>query len=283
MDHSLLLCGLLLGFGLNAYVCLGASSDGAHAWVLICDIEKVTNPYNTIIETKFSNFRFWESLTGKVYKYDDPRVNYLYRTVGCVFNDTEYYGNVQETDQVTKTNFNLNDPRHWKPMANLTQYLPDQSSKIVELNLSNSMTDEQCNIMEEMLEVKLTACLEHLRKDKQSTNIDPNFSFYLTEIITKEENRQKTQLLDETKKTVTFVSDTLKSYVPKGFTFKALPMEFRHQDAAKILDAILKFGLGKEIIELDDVKGLKYGLRCKLYSYPEGRFALWVVLACMYQ
>jgi centrosomal protein CEP76 len=94
VDHSLLLCGFLLGFGLQAYVCLGASSDGAHAWVMTCDVEKESNPYSGSVDVKFTNWKFWESLTGKVYKYDDPRVNALYRTVGCVFNDVEYYGNV---------------------------------------------------------------------------------------------------------------------------------------------------------------------------------------------
>ena len=33
-DHSVLLCNLLLGFGLDAYVCIGTNSEGSHAWVL---------------------------------------------------------------------------------------------------------------------------------------------------------------------------------------------------------------------------------------------------------
>jgi centrosomal protein CEP76 len=281
VDHSLLLCGLLRGFGLNAYVCLGASADGAHAWVLTCDISRTKNPYSSNVDLKFTNWKFWESLTAKVYKYDDPRVNSLYRTVGCVFNDTEYYGNVQESDQVTKTNFDLADPRLWKNMVELKQFLPVRTQEFTQLTLSNSMTNEQCTILEEMLEVKLIACLEHLRKSK-GCEIDENLSFYLTEIIAKEETKQTTQLLADTGRTLTFVSDTLKSYVPKGHSFKALPMEFRHQDASKILDSILKYGLGKEIIELEDKENLKYGLRCKIYSYPEGRMAVWVVLGCTY-
>ena len=31
-DHAVLLCNLLLGFGLDAYVCIGTNSEGAHAW-----------------------------------------------------------------------------------------------------------------------------------------------------------------------------------------------------------------------------------------------------------
>ena len=34
-DHSNFLCSILLGFGLEAYVCVGLSSDGGHFWVNI--------------------------------------------------------------------------------------------------------------------------------------------------------------------------------------------------------------------------------------------------------
>jgi centrosomal protein CEP76 len=33
-DHCHLLCSLLLGFGLKAYVCIGYSYKGEHSWVI---------------------------------------------------------------------------------------------------------------------------------------------------------------------------------------------------------------------------------------------------------
>ena len=53
-DHSVLLCNLLLGFGLNAFVCVGTNSEGAHTWVMTVD----QNLDSTAKVT------FWESLTG---------------------------------------------------------------------------------------------------------------------------------------------------------------------------------------------------------------------------
>ena len=51
-DHSLLLCSLLLGFGLNAFVCVGCKKGGvAHTWVM------------TVAPDGFVTF--WESLTGE--------------------------------------------------------------------------------------------------------------------------------------------------------------------------------------------------------------------------
>jgi len=51
-NHACLLCSLLLGFGLNAYVCLGTkNNNSAHAWVV------TIGPDDGVVT-------FWESLTG---------------------------------------------------------------------------------------------------------------------------------------------------------------------------------------------------------------------------
>lgn len=92
-DHAALLCSLLLGFGLDAFVCVGSCSDGAHCWVMTRSIEALPSGQ------KMSVY-FWESLTGAKYTQNDPKVNYLYRRLGSVFNDRQFYANMQETDTV---------------------------------------------------------------------------------------------------------------------------------------------------------------------------------------
>jgi len=53
-DHAVLLCSLLLGFGLNAYVCVGTKAKGAaHTWVMTISPE--------------GEVTFWESLTAHRY------------------------------------------------------------------------------------------------------------------------------------------------------------------------------------------------------------------------
>ena len=50
-DHAALLCSLLLGFGLNAYVCIGTKLKGSvHAWVMTISIDGLVT--------------FWESVNG---------------------------------------------------------------------------------------------------------------------------------------------------------------------------------------------------------------------------
>lgn len=92
-DHSSLLCSLLLGFGLDAFVCVGSCSDGAHCWVVTRTIENMASGQKMQVY-------FWESLTGAKYSQNDPKVNYLYRRVGSLFSDKQFFANLQESDTV---------------------------------------------------------------------------------------------------------------------------------------------------------------------------------------
>jgi len=109
-DHALLLCSLLLGFGLNAYVCVGCKTGGvAHTWVM------------TIAPD--GSITFWESLTAErsqsvtlflffdanlLYRFSHkpvdpdhpagvpvPQLEHPYRTIGCVFNHQSFFANCQ--------------------------------------------------------------------------------------------------------------------------------------------------------------------------------------------
>jgi centrosomal protein CEP76 len=114
-DHANFLCSLLLGFGLEAYIVVGVSSDGGHYWVMTRDAEKVGNKER-------SKVVFWESLTGQKYEQKDPRVNYMYRRVGSVYNHQRLYANLQENDQCPKTDFGFESKKLWKTMGNLEEF-----------------------------------------------------------------------------------------------------------------------------------------------------------------
>ena len=83
-DHAVLLCNLLLGFGLEAFVAVGTNSEGSHAWV-------ITRKAGAAGKQKVD---FWESLTGTKMDSEDPRVHRMYRTIGCVFNNKCFMGNI---------------------------------------------------------------------------------------------------------------------------------------------------------------------------------------------
>ena len=106
-DHAVLLCNLLLGFGLDAFVIVGVNSEGAHAWVM------TRTPSDTGSKPKIT---FWESLTGTKIDSDDPRAHRLYSKVGCVFNHQTFFANIQADDRCVNTNWNLKDEYSWKAM-----------------------------------------------------------------------------------------------------------------------------------------------------------------------
>jgi centrosomal protein CEP76 len=87
-DHAVLLCNLLLGFGLDTYVCIGTNADGAHAWVL-SRVHKGDGFGSEMCKTIF-----WESLTGQKFESSDARVHRFYRTISCVFNHKSFYANI---------------------------------------------------------------------------------------------------------------------------------------------------------------------------------------------
>jgi len=84
-DHAVLLCNLLLGFGLDAYVVVGTNSEGSHAWVM------TRQPPNAAGKQKVD---FWESLTGQKMESNDPRTHRFYRTVGSVFSNNSFFANI---------------------------------------------------------------------------------------------------------------------------------------------------------------------------------------------
>lgn len=111
-DHAVLLCNLLIGFGLDAYVVVGTNGEGSHAWVL----QRQANASPSGVKSQHKII-FWESLTGQKMEVDDPRVHRFYRNVGCVFNNKSFFANVQADDRVVNTNWDLEDEYMWKSMA----------------------------------------------------------------------------------------------------------------------------------------------------------------------
>jgi centrosomal protein CEP76 len=103
-DHSTLLCNLLLGFGLDAFVAIGISINGPHTWVITRN--KLENKQISII--------FWESLTAQRINLADPKVFRFYKKIHCVFNDKKFFGNIQVDDTVFNTIYNFEDEFLWK-------------------------------------------------------------------------------------------------------------------------------------------------------------------------
>ena len=76
--------------------------------------------------------------------------------------------------------------------------------------------------------------------------------------------------------------ECLKRSIPKGHTFKGYPVQFLHRNAAKIFSACARDPLCADILEGRGDQ-VQHSLRVKVSCYPEGRCAVWLMLAVTYR
>lgn len=169
-DHAVLLCNLLLGFGLDAYVVVGTNSEGAHAWVM------TRQPPNQAGKQKVD---FWESLTGTKMGSDDPRVHRFYRQVGCVFSNKSFFANVQADDRVVNTEWDLEDKYMWKGMSHAYINALTPNSAIGDLMASQGINvPEEEKLLESILRDKIAGVRRN--DHNMGTEYDTQLSYMLS-------------------------------------------------------------------------------------------------------
>ena len=274
-DHAVLLCSLLLGFGLDAYICVGTKSKGAaHAWVMTINTEGLIT--------------FWESLTG--HRYVHQAVNpedgfevartkpkYPYKTVGCVFNHQSFYANTQVTDVVSMCEFDLPNSAHWKAMSEdaISSLCGAHGPKLPPLCAPSLDFHLASNDLEE----ELRALIVQRRRDQGlSTHWDDHLSYLLTPALSSYETERITGLSSGNEE----FQQAVRRAVPVGHTFKGYPIQFVHRNARKAFAASLKSPVCEEIINCGG-DCVRLAVRVRVFTYPESACATWIMYACKYK
>ncbi|GFN79292.1 centrosomal protein of 76 kda [Plakobranchus ocellatus] len=277
-DHAILLCSLLLGFGLDAYVCVGTKIKGSvHVWVMTvaADGKLIT---------------FWESLNGHRYIHEaiNPnappmaklqRPKYPYKTVGCVFNHQCFYANSQASDSVDVCQFDLHNEAHWKSMSKDAIVsvcgAGASTSWPVPPPLSSSTLDPHLvsNDLEQQLKVLV---LEHRRDLGLTTSWDDQLSYILTPALAAYETERITGITAGNEE----FQDAVRLAVPDGQTFKGYPIQFTHRNARKAFTTCLRAPVCEEII---NCRGdlVRLAVRVRVFPYPESACATWIMFACL--
>nr|XP_061800611.1 centrosomal protein of 76 kDa-like isoform X1 [Nerophis lumbriciformis] len=278
-DHSTLLCSLLLGFGLDAYVCVGTKAKGTpHTWVLTQGTD--------------GSVTFWESLTARRYLHQtiDPdappmasqsKPSYPYRTAGCVFNHQSFLANCQPSDSVELCVFDLRNPSRWKAMSeealqsvcdsgatsSLPPLPPLSSSSLVSSAASNQ------------LELEMRYLISEYRKDLNLTTVwDDNLSYLLSSALSAYEMERCNGISCGNEE----FQDAVRRAVPDGHTFKGFPIHFLHRNARRVFATCLKSPFCEEIVccRGDHVR---LAVRVRVFIYPENVCAVWFMFACKYR
>ncbi|KAK6186561.1 hypothetical protein SNE40_008576 [Patella caerulea] len=275
-DHAALLCSLLLGFGLDAYVCIGTRNKGSlHAWVMTLGTDGLAT--------------FWESLNGHRYIHEplDPdgppmskqnRVKYPYKTVDCVFNHRKFYANNQSSNAVEVCRFVLNNESLWKSMSE--DAIGSVCGAMIQSSwppLSPSTLDESfsSNDLEQQLRQLVT---EH-RRDQGLTSIwEDELSYLLTPALASYETERVTGISAGNEE----FQDAVKLSVLEDHNFKGYPIQFTHRNPRKIFSTCLNSAVCNEILNCRGDQ-VRLGVRVRVFAYPESACATWIMFACKYK
>ncbi|KAL6054152.1 hypothetical protein STEG23_020658, partial [Scotinomys teguina] len=274
-DHANLLCSLLLGYGLEAFVCVGTKAKGVpHAWVMTCGTD--------------GTITFWESLTGHRYIHkptnpdgpqlaEQPKPLYPYRTIGCVFNHQMFLGNCQPSDAVETCIFDLNDESKWKPMSEeaiKSVCAPGATTSLPPFPPLCASTIDASGTSNE-IEMQLRLLVSEHRKDLGLTTVwEDQLSYLLSPALASYEFERTTSISAGNEE----FQDAIRRAVPDGHTFKGFPIHFVYRNARRAFATCLRSPFCEEIIccRGDQVR---LAVRVRVFTYPESACAVWIMFA----
>ncbi|KXZ45045.1 hypothetical protein GPECTOR_59g653 [Gonium pectorale] len=264
-EMALLLCSLLLGFGLDAWVVVGRLVDGTgHSWVMT--------------RGPLASPCFWEPGTGVRYEITDVD-QWPYQSVGCVFNHLRLYANSQCDDSAFGTSYVLEDTTLWRELPMPPQELPAMPWSAIPLARS-PISDAQA--LEAHLEAGLrAAAVQHRRQVlgvEGSTAWDDGLAHLLMPALNAYEHEA---VHSEVAPGNDEFQQAIKRAVPLGWVFKAMPQHHGHTSVELMRKAMV------EEDQMLDIMGTTastaaFALRVKVFAYPEGLTSVWLMLAVKY-
>lgn len=279
-DHAVLLCSLLLGFGLDAYVCVGTSPAGAHVWVA------TRKTADTAV--------FWEPLTGRRYDVGAILLQHVagagggadaaapppesvlpFRAVHCMLNDRELFANCQLDDSVAACSWDLADPDAWKALRLADTGAPPPRRRALPrlAPCAFSAADEEA-----ALERELRALVSFYRSEElgADTLFDDAFSYILGPALAAYEAERVTGREFGNEE----FQQAVRGHLRPTETFRGLPFQFNHRSARRMLTRMLRAHRGA-CVALVRSRGdaVRFGLRVKVVPYAEDVCAVWVMIA----
>ncbi|GAQ78246.1 hypothetical protein KFL_000100120 [Klebsormidium nitens] len=247
-DHAVMLCNLLLGFGLDAYVCIGKDGKGRHAWVATL--------------SSAGDVTFWESLTGRRYPQSDPLAmgQCPYRSLGCVFSQERFFANNQDEDSARLASFDFQNGAHW---IGLDEAAIATIRKVPRVGFRPASLVPYRE--EERLETQLKALVGGYRSDRKlSVTWDDDLSHLLMPALVSYEHEHVLGVSSGQEE----FQQSIKATVPVGHTFKAFPQQFNHRSATRVFKSLLQEPVFRDIIG-SEADGVKLALRVRLSAYAE--------------
>lgn len=215
-EKSALLCSLLLGFGINAYVAVGTALDNDHIFVLT-------------MTKKFEEITIWEPITGEKFQISDPLCAARYQTINCLFNNSEFYANIQLDDRISKTSFEILNLKYWKSLDKekiellLPWFLP--------IKFQNPVFETYK--LEQEIEQNIVDLIGKIRNEKKINENEKLKNILQIPVSSYEYERLFKICICENE-----FKDAINRILPKNYSYKAFPIQFTEINSQKIFNKI---------------------------------------------
>jgi centrosomal protein CEP76 len=282
-DHANLLCSLLLGFGLDAYVAIGTDESGAAtSWV--CTLDR---------DSPGRGATFWSPLNGRrgpAVDASSSRTAAGYGKLFALYSHCAFYGNVQAEDTVgASLSFDVTDESAWKPVdpRRISALTADPVLSVVPRAVRSSphsLADVEATLekklRDEIAEHRMTAGEDDGGGGSSGLGIKWNAD--LEAAIAPALYSYETERVHGIAPGNDDFQMAVRHTVPSGCTFRGFPVAFNHANAKKIFSTLLKHKVAQDILNTHgDV--VAHGLRVRVALYPEGVMAVWLILACYFK
>jgi len=287
-DHALMLCSLLLGFGLDAYVAVGIARDkGAHVWVITRGDAPTSGEGHTIV--------CWESLTGQRFELDTSPAaravaaaglsdvldsspsttasssSFPFLRIHCLFNHHSFYANVQLHDSLPLVDWRLDNPAAWKALNERAIEVLPRTNPIY---LRHPTIDARKT--ERELERSLREMIDQYRREyaNLSTSWSSDLSYVLSPALSSYESERVTGICFGQSE----FEQSIKRTVPYQCVFKAVPFQFTSLHPHLLFASMIQSRALQDLLASDGQE-LRLGIRCKVIVYPEDFCAVWIMVA----
>jgi hypothetical protein len=246
IEHALLLCNLILGFSLEAFVTLGLDSNhSSKAWITVLTNDKP---------------EFWDPLSGSIIPENEIT------SLGCLFNNHKFYANISPLES---PKVNLTDSSCWKELI-----LPRHSCQQFNI-LRHSLSDQE-NSLKLEFEIRKDL-IQFIKSFRSNHSLDTDICEELSWI------QSSTLYSLEMSKLLSTVNEMenlgIKSKLKPGEIYRGHPIQVNFLNSYRLFSVLLESLNGRKLI----LKGsIRLGVSVKLYFYGESSLALWVLVGAIY-
>ncbi|CAG7787087.1 unnamed protein product [Allacma fusca] len=279
-DHATLLCSLLLGFGLDAYVAIGNKNSGA-SWVWVITFEEE------------NQVTFWESTNGKRFSHTSiPSAEILVdklarlknkttteehglNTISCLFNNCLLYANIQNTTFLDVVDWNLGNPSKWKKIPESTL---KSSSKFNELAPNLMPPAKNPILVSADLEIQLKTVISEYRL---TYNLHTTWDTALSRVLGQELARYELEASTGSHGLPGYFQAAVLKIIPGGYELKGYPWHGNVENNSQIFQSLKRNPKCQEIM-LCRGNDVRFALRVQVFAYPEDVICVRLMIACRF-